>query len=221
MSAFCKGCRKTKDNDEFGLKYDESQYKTCMKCRYKKKGVNVTFKSPECCDAEEIRNTFRKLNCEIVYFKELEYMLNLDTQIARHIFSGMFSHGNIAIVETITLYNLAPIVNFLQHIGFPMEDIRTYNLNLILYKDSNQTMNRAMDGSVINIFESYMKCLKLPNKKMCDICNNKKKCFRQCGGCKNKICVECFKNHNKDYIQPCPYCRYTIEKHGYRSVLEY
>ena len=149
MSAFCKGCRKTKDNDEFGLKYDESQYKTCMKCRYKKKGVNVTFKSPECCDAEEIRNTFRKLNCEIVYFKELEYMLNLDTQIARHIFRGMFSHGNIAIVETITPYNIAPIVKFLQHIGFPTEDIRTYNLNIILYKDSNQTMNRAMDDVII------------------------------------------------------------------------
>ena len=91
MSAFCKGCRKTKDNDEFGLKYDESQYKTCMKCRYKKKGVNVTFKSPECCDAEEIRNTFRKLNCEIVYLNDLRYMFNFDRNIANEIFIKMMS----------------------------------------------------------------------------------------------------------------------------------
>ena len=129
-----------------------------------------------------------------------------------------FHTGNIASVETITSYNIVPLVNCLHHIGFPMEDIITYNLNITMYKDYNKTMNRAMDGSVINMFESYMKCLKLPNKKMCDICNNKKTCYRQCGGCKNKICVECFENHNTDYIQPCPYCRHTIENHCRHSV---
>ena len=56
ISVFCKGCRKTKDNEEFGLKAG-TQYKTCMKCRYKKLGVKVSFKKPEeeiieCCDAE-------------------------------------------------------------------------------------------------------------------------------------------------------------------------
>ena len=29
----------------------------------------------------------------------------------------------------------------------------------------------------------------------------------------NKICVECFKNHNKDYVNSCPYCRYNIVEH--------
>ena len=41
MSVCCKGCRKTKDNEEFGLKANRTQYKTCMKCRYKKLGVKV------------------------------------------------------------------------------------------------------------------------------------------------------------------------------------
>ena len=62
MSVFCKGCRTTKDNEEFGLKADGTQYITCMKCRYKKLGVQASFKKPdeeipECCDAELIRDT--------------------------------------------------------------------------------------------------------------------------------------------------------------------
>ena len=51
-------------------------------------------------------------------------------------------------------------------------------LILLFSKNSKDTMMRATTGSVMNIFEGFMKCLKLPNKKMCDICNNKKKCFR-------------------------------------------
>ena len=46
MSVFCKGCRKTENNEEFGLKANGTQYKTCMKCRYKKLGVKVSFKKP-------------------------------------------------------------------------------------------------------------------------------------------------------------------------------
>jgi len=40
MSAFCKGCKKTKNNEDFGMKNDGSQYKTCVTCRdYDKKRV--------------------------------------------------------------------------------------------------------------------------------------------------------------------------------------
>ena len=60
----CEGCRKTEDNEEFGLKADGTQYKSCMKCRSKQ------IKKPEeeiieCCDAELIRDTFEKIkwNC--------------------------------------------------------------------------------------------------------------------------------------------------------------
>ena len=36
MSVLCKGCRKTKVNEDFGLKTDGTQYKTCITCRHKK-----------------------------------------------------------------------------------------------------------------------------------------------------------------------------------------
>ena len=48
---------------------------------------------------------------------------------------------------------------------------------------------------------------------MCDICNCKNNCFRQCVKCEHKLCVECFKNHNKEYVKTCPYCRYNLLDH--------
>ena len=33
MSAFCKSCKKTKDNDDFGITKNGSQYNTCVSCR--------------------------------------------------------------------------------------------------------------------------------------------------------------------------------------------
>ena len=50
-----------------------------------------------------------------------------------------------------------------------MEDIRTYGVNLIIYKDSKDTMMRSVNGCVKHIFDGFMTCLKLPNKKMCDM----------------------------------------------------
>ena len=84
MSVFCKGCRKTKDNEEFGLEADGNQYKTCMKCRERKQKKSEEDEIT-CCDAEEIRNTFKQLNGRIAYLNEPNNMLNLDTDIARAI----------------------------------------------------------------------------------------------------------------------------------------
>ena len=90
-------------------------------------------------------------------------------------------------------------MNLLTHLEiFNIGDIKTYGINIVIYKNSKDTMVRTISDSHMNIYHGFMECLKLPNKKMCDICNNKKKCFRECVKCKNKICVECFNNHNKD-----------------------
>ena len=97
--------------------------------------------------------------------------------------------------------------------------VRTYGGNIVIYKDSKDTMMTVRSGAVRNIFEGFMNCLKLPNKKMCDICNNKNKCFRECAKCKNKMCFECFKNHNKDYVNSCPYCRYNMIEHSQMNKL--
>jgi len=99
----------------------------------------------------------------------------------------MMNENNCVIVETITCTNFCSLLNLLSHLGFNTEDLRTYNTNLIIYKDSKDTMMTVRSGAVRNIFEGFMKCLKLHNKKMCDICNNKHKCFRQCDTCRNKL----------------------------------
>ena len=92
--------------------------------------------------------------------------------------------------------------------------VRTYGGNIVIYENSNNTMIRSINGCVRNSFDGFKKCLKLHSKKMCHICNHKKKCFKQCAKCKNKMCFECFKNHNKDYVNSCPYCRYNITEHS-------
>ena len=74
------------------------------------------------------------------------------------------------------------------HLGFDINDIRTYDINLVVYKKYNDTTVRSINGCVRNMFDGFMKCIKLPNKKICDICNNKKKWFRQCAKCKNNMC---------------------------------
>ena len=111
--------------------------------------------------------------------------MDLDRNVARSFFTKMLIYSNIAIIETITSDNFCPLMNLLFHLDiFNMEEIRTYGLNIVIYKNSKDTMIRTITASALNIFEGFMKCIKLPNKKMCDICNNKKKCFRECAKCK-------------------------------------
>ena len=223
MSVLCKGCRKTKVNEDFGLKDNGTQYKTCLTCRNKKiKKIEVKEEEIiECCDAELIRDTFRKLNCRIVYLKELKYMMDLDKHVAISIFSKMIMYNNIAIIETITSDNFCSFMNLLTHLEiYTMgHHISQFGVNFVIYKNSKDSLMRITTESATNIFEGFMKCIKLPNKKMCDICNNKKKCFRECAKCKNKLCVECFKNHNKDCVNSCPYCRNNIEEHSQMNEL--
>ena len=61
MSVLGKGCKKTKDHNEFGLNNNGSQYKTCMKCRDNKLKEEPKEEPkeelPNCCDVEEIRNS--------------------------------------------------------------------------------------------------------------------------------------------------------------------
>ena len=68
MSVFCKGCKKTKDSEDFGIKKDGSQYKTCVMCRDydKKRNKHATKKDNaarglnycEECDKAKPRDKF-------------------------------------------------------------------------------------------------------------------------------------------------------------------
>ena len=101
MPAFGKCCKKNKDNEDFGLKADGSQYKTCVNCRERKR-KKTEEKEDEItsCDVE-IRNTFKQLNCKTVYLNDSKYMLNLDRDAARTVFNIIIAYTNFAITETI------------------------------------------------------------------------------------------------------------------------
>ena len=162
MSVFCKGCRKTKDNEEFGLKTDGNQYKTHIKCRNKKiKKIEEEEEEITCCDVGQIRDTFRKLNCEIVYLNDLTYMFNVDRNIANEIFIKMMSIRSFDIAETIASDNVCFILNLLEHIGFHTNDIRTYDINLIVHKASKDKMLRTISYYHINMYQGFIECLKI------------------------------------------------------------
>ena len=101
------------------------------------------------------------------------------------------------------------------HLGLSIDKIVNCSVNMVIYKAHNKEVKIVLTASDKNMFDGFMKCLKVPNKKMCDICNYKKKCFRQCGKCNNKVCIYCFKNNNNKHINSCPYCRYTMSEHSY------
>ena len=105
----------------------------------------------------------------------------------------------MAIVETISESNFMYILRIFLHLGLSIDKLLNCDVNLIIYK-TNKKVKIVLSGSDRNIFDGFMKCLKIPNKKICDTCNYKKKCFRQCGKCNNKICIDCFKSHNNNYI---------------------
>ena len=51
MSVFCKGCKKTKDNEYFGMKNNGTQYKTCVNCRERNQKKPEDKKEEiKCCD---------------------------------------------------------------------------------------------------------------------------------------------------------------------------
>ena len=87
--------------------------------------------------------------------------MGLDRNVVRSIFSKMVMYNNIAIIETITSSNFCFNLNLLTHLYiFNIEDIRTYSINIVIFKISKDTMMRATTGSAMNIFEGFMKCLK-------------------------------------------------------------
>ena len=148
MSVFCKGCKKTKDNEYFGMKNNGTQYKTCVNCRERKQN-KPEYKKGEikCCDEEDIRNTFKQLNCKIVYLNELGYMLGLYRASARIVFNKMIIFNNLAIVETIKEYSFMYILTLFVHLGLSIDKIVNCNVNTVIYKALNKRVKVVLSDS--------------------------------------------------------------------------
>jgi len=67
--------------------------------------------------------------------------------------------------------------------------------------------------SICNLFENYLQSVKLINRRRCEICLERKKCFRECGKCRNKCCFNCFNRIHDTILKPCPFCRYEFQDH--------
>ena len=144
-------------------------------------------------------------------------MLGLDRGSARIVFNKIIVFNNMAIVETIKEYSFMYMLRIFVHLGLSIDKLVKCDVNLVIYKTDNKKVKVVLSDYDRNMFDGFMKCLKLYNKNMCDICNYKKKCFRQCGKCNNKICIDCFKSHNNNYINSCPYCRYIMSDRCYEA----
>ena len=145
-----------------------------MKCRerYHKKSEDKT-EEITCCGEEDIRNIFKQLNCKIVYLNELEYMLSLDRGSAKIVFNKIIAYSNMAIVETIKESNFMYILALFVHLGICIDNIVKFSVNIVIYKTHNKQVKVVYSDYDRNMFDGFMKCLTLPNKKMCDICNYK------------------------------------------------
>ena len=77
----------------------------------------------------------------------------------------MMSTRSFVIAETITSDSFCFILNLLEHIGFHTNDIRTYDINIIVHKTSKDKMLRTISDSHMNIYHGFMECLKLHSKK--------------------------------------------------------
>jgi hypothetical protein len=85
-------------------------------------------------------------------------------------------------------------------------------LLIMVYFDSDKHCNKLFTP-YINVLADFVYCNKLKNHKRCNICQQKKKCFRVCHRCNDKYCVECFHNLHSETMKPCPYCRYSFKDH--------
>ena len=88
--------------------------------------------------------------------------MGLDRNVVRSFLSKMVMYNNTAFIETITSSNFCFILNLLTHLDiFNIEGLRTHGIYIVIFISSKDTMMRATTGSAMNIFEGFMKCLKI------------------------------------------------------------
>jgi hypothetical protein len=215
MTKLCSGCRKHKDVEFFGFKSNNTEYKTCMGCRNKSTQQSAPENIPfHRCSIDDIKQTLKSYNCDIILTENIEYLVDVPEPIACNIFRNLLIKNNGVYIEHITPTNLNNILYLFDHLGLLNERIFvSVGDYIIIFITEDSTLKYMRHVRLDNIYANFIKNLKIKNSKRCDICNNKKKCFKVCGRCDHKHCSECFKSNNNNYIKPCPFCRYTFVEH--------
>ena len=92
----------------------------------------------------------------------------------------------------------------------PPEEIKR---PLLYIKFHENKLDQHLFTPYINVLANYVHTDKEKNRKRCNICQRKKKCFRVCYRCKERYCADCFYNLHDTSMKPCPYCRYSFSEH--------
>jgi hypothetical protein len=216
---YCKSCKAYSSN--FGFKPNGEEYKTCKTCRDKKKKqkilpvVNAEPEEPKICDIEEIKQSFIDLNCEIYTYEKMKWLINLNPKEGKQYFTQIMTSENSAFIETITEDNICNLFQFFDSIGVDHMKMKLgYNCNFVIYTDKHQDkLVIVFTSATNNLFDNFMIKEKLKNRRTCELCCEKSKCFRVCHQCNKRHCVKCFKENNKQFINDCPFCRYTFKEH--------
>ena len=125
---------------------------------------------------------------------------------------------NNVFIESFTKESSPYVFPLLCNTGLAKRFVFDCNCNIIMYYDKSTSALRIIfSKEPDNRFAKFMLKEKLKNRRMCELCCNKSKCFRICGRCDKKQCVQCFKENNKQFINDCPFCRYNFRKHHMRS----
>jgi hypothetical protein len=118
-----------------------------------------------------------------------------------------------------------------------MEFYRRCKTELLFYPlpyDMNQTDEQRMrliislDGQslidygipLVNLFDGFVKDVKYPGKRRCDICYDKNfRRLKECYRCNKRCCDECYTKIRN--TRTCSFCRYSLKDHFESMAITY
>mgnify|MGYP001209016652 FL=1 len=210
---YCKSCKSNYNLNDFGLKSNGEEYKTCINCRNR----NRHRLKEKLCDIEEIKQTFIDLNCNIYNCDKMKWMMELKSYEAEEYFQSIILMKNNVFIERLTKNGSQHILKFLNQVGINIENKPNgcpESFNVIFYCGKTENdIKVVFSKEPINRFNNFMRNEKLKNRRTCELCCVKSKCFRVRGQCEKKQCIQCFKENNKHLINDCPFCRYNFTEH--------
>ena len=166
---------------------------------------------PNTCTYDDICKTFNKYGVEVYTKDDIHHKY-----FNPHDFDAI--NLKLKTTNSVFLYHVScpPTISELQFCDEILSiRVKSYVIRpiliVVLYTEKYQ--RTILCTPYVNVFENFAHVDKLKNRKRCNICQEKKKCFRVCHRCNDKYCVDCFYSLHDDAMKPCPYCRYSFGDH--------